>query len=86
VYLWVFYFCPEGEENMPTYDYKCPECGHAEERFHGIKEVLEIKCPSCEGAILEKLISGGAGIVFKGEGWTPTFHNRAGKKPKKSTS
>ena len=35
---------------MPTYDYKCEECGTVVEIIHGIKEdtLTEIDCPSCK--------------------------------------
>ena len=53
---------------MPTYDYKCNDCEHIFEEFHKITEDPEIFCPKC-GAKSRRLISGGAGIVFKGSGF-----------------
>lgn len=68
---------------MPTYDYRCPKCGHTVERFHSISKVLEEKCPSCGGANLDKLISGGGGILFRGSGFYHTDYKM--KKPNKPT-
>jgi len=53
---------------MPTYDYKCPECSVKFEKFHGISESPDVKCPKC-GTSSTKQIGGGAGIMFKGSGF-----------------
>lgn len=57
---------------MPTYDYRCAACGHALEIFHGISEKPRRTCPKCKKPKLERLISAGAGIVFKGSGFYQT--------------
>jgi putative FmdB family regulatory protein len=54
---------------MPTYDYRCAACGHALEIFHGISEKPRKTCPKCKKPKLERLISAGAGLVFKGSGF-----------------
>ncbi|MBK7645489.1 MAG: zinc ribbon domain-containing protein [Planctomycetes bacterium] len=54
---------------MPTYDYRCKACGHALEIFHGITEKPRKTCPKCKKQKLERLISAGAGLVFKGSGF-----------------
>ena len=54
---------------MPTYDYRCAACGHALEIFHGISEKPRRTCPKCKKPKLERLISAGAGLVFKGSGF-----------------
>ncbi|RKY89865.1 zinc ribbon domain-containing protein [candidate division KSB1 bacterium] len=56
---------------MPTYDYKCVRCGHVFEVFHGMNEIPQIKCPIC-GAVAEKMIGAGAGLIFKGSGFYVT--------------
>ena len=54
---------------MPTYEYKCGNCGHRFEKFFTkITESSSIECPRCDG-LAERLISGGAGLVFKGSGF-----------------
>jgi putative FmdB family regulatory protein len=56
---------------MPTYDYKCRRCGYNFEEFQSIlAEPLKI-CPRCKGPV-ERLISPGAGLIFKGSGFYET--------------
>lgn len=42
---------------MPTYDYRCPVCGHTEEIFHSIKINPEYPCPDCEKKDTKVLMS-----------------------------
>jgi putative FmdB family regulatory protein len=64
---------------MPTYEYRCPK-GHTWEKFFPrISEQRKMRCPTC-GKMGERLISGGAGIVFKGSGFYATDYKRAGEK------
>ena len=54
---------------MPTYVYRCRECGHQFEHFEKMTSKRRSrKCPVCGGRG-ERLISGGAGFLFKGEGF-----------------
>ncbi|MFC1661903.1 FmdB family zinc ribbon protein [Gemmatimonadota bacterium] len=55
---------------MPTYEYRCPQ-GHLFERFQKISDKPEAECPTC-GEQAERLISGGAGFLFKGGGFYST--------------
>lgn len=65
---------------MPTYEYKCP-AGHRFEKFYPtMNDTQRVKCPTC-GKMAERLISGGAGLVFKGSGFYITDYKRAGEKP-----
>ena len=66
---------------MPTYDYKC-EKGHTFELFQSIKEKPKGKCPKC-GARAVRVISGGAGLIFKGSGFYITDYGKDGKGPRK---
>lgn len=52
---------------MPTYEYKCAE-GHRFERFQKMSDPPETECPDC-GADAQRILSGGAGFLFKGEGF-----------------
>ena len=54
---------------MPTYDYRCAQCGHTFEHFQSISSPLLRKCPKCGKPRLERLIGGGAGLLFKGSGF-----------------
>ena len=54
---------------MPTYDYKCADCGRVFEKFHGMNENPSVTCPECAGTHTARQVSLGAGIVFKGSGF-----------------
>ncbi len=71
---------------MPTYDYKCKACGHLFETMHGMTAPVLRKCPKCGKLKLERLISGGAGVIFKGSGFYETDYkqNRRGSEAAKS--
>ena len=56
---------------MPTYDYRCKGCGHVFELFHGMSEDPAPECPEC-GQACERVISGGAGLIFRGNGFYAT--------------
>ncbi|MDC7234645.1 MAG: zinc ribbon domain-containing protein [Spirochaetales bacterium] len=54
---------------MPTYDYKCENCGHLFEYFQSMADDPLTKCPDCEQDALKRLIGGGMGVIFKGSGF-----------------
>ena len=55
---------------MPTYEYKCNHCGVGFERFQSIKAQPVKDCPECEEkGTVSRLISGGAGFIFRGDGF-----------------
>jgi putative FmdB family regulatory protein len=58
----------EVQDKVPTYEYECPECKFRFEEFERMTASTEKDCPSC-GATAHRLISGGGGIIFKGEGF-----------------
>jgi putative FmdB family regulatory protein len=53
---------------MPTYEYRCNNCGHELEAFQKITEPALKLCPECNQEKLERLISGG-NFVLRGGGW-----------------
>ena len=53
---------------MPTYEYRCENCGHKFEAFQTMSEPPVEKCPVCNGKV-KRIISGGAGLIFKGSGF-----------------
>jgi len=55
---------------MPTYEYRCPD-GHHFELFQKMSEEPRAACPEC-GAMSERILSGGAGFLFKGDGFYAT--------------
>jgi putative FmdB family regulatory protein len=64
---------------MPTYSYSCPQCGHTYEKLQKITDDTRAKCPKC-GTRGERVITGGAGVVFKGSGFYETDYKRSGTK------
>lgn len=53
---------------MPTYEYECTRCGLITEEFKPMSAPRRQRCPECRGKV-ERLISGGTGILFKGSGF-----------------
>lgn len=77
---------------MPTYQYKCLKCDYRFEEFQLMTEQSLSQCPQCSGAV-ERLISGGAGFLFKGSGFYITDYrsekykkDAANDKPKPAAS
>ena len=60
---------------MPTYEYECRKCGHRFERFQSITAAPVKTCPECRGKVV-RLLSGGAGIIFKGSGFYQTDYKK----------
>ena len=67
---------------MPTYEFRCP-LGHEFERFYRTMGTAEAQtaCPEC-GQLAERLVSGGAGLVFKGSGFYLTDYGKDAHKKK----
>jgi putative FmdB family regulatory protein len=61
---------------MPTYEFRCPT-GHEFERFYRkISDAeAEVSCPEC-GAVAERQLSAGAGLLFKGSGFYLTDYGK----------
>ncbi len=64
---------------MPTYEYECKKCGKRFEIFQRITEPPKKRCPKCKGRIV-RLLSGGAGLIFKGSGFYITDYRSEGYK------
>ncbi|AKJ64512.1 FmdB family zinc ribbon protein [Kiritimatiella glycovorans] len=75
---------------MPTYEYECRKCGHHFEKFQRISDAPAKRCPKCRGAV-RRLLSAGAGVIFKGEGFYATdyrsesYRKRAAEEKKASS-
>ncbi|MGK9367706.1 FmdB family zinc ribbon protein [Melioribacter sp. Ez-97] len=71
---------------MPTYEYKCNDCGYLFEEFQKISDEPLSTCPKCGGAV-KRLIGPGAGPIFKGSGFYHTDYkvksNSSGKNDSK---
>jgi putative FmdB family regulatory protein len=61
---------------MPTYDYKCTKCEEMFEVFHKISDEPLKTCSVCGGELV-RLISGGLGVIFKGNGFYTTDYKKA---------
>ena len=64
---------------MATYEYKCTKCGDVFEATQKMSDDPLTKCPKCDGPV-ERLISGGTGLIFKGSGFYITDYKKAGAK------
>lgn len=70
---------------MPTYDYLCEACGFHFEQFQSITAEPLKKCPKCSGTV-RRLIGGGNGFLFKGNGFYITdYRSEKYKKEKQMT-
>jgi putative FmdB family regulatory protein len=63
---------------MPTYEYKCDACGNAFEKFQPMSAAPVKKCPKCGKNKVRRLISAGAGLIFKGSGFYITDYRDSG--------
>ena len=71
---------------MPTYEYKCLNCGHSFELFQSMSAEPVSKCYKCNGN-LKRLIGTGAGAIFKGSGFYQTdYKNTTAKSDTKSNN
>ncbi len=69
---------------MPTYEYK-REDGSTFEVMQKMSEDPLTACPTT-GQKVKRVISGGGGVVYKGEGWYVTDYKNGGKKSEKNSS
>jgi putative FmdB family regulatory protein len=69
---------------MPTYEYECEACGERFEYFQRITESPKTTCERCGGR-LEKLLSAGSGLIFKGSGFYITDYKRGNGSSKSSS-
>ncbi|MFC4242201.1 FmdB family zinc ribbon protein [Gryllotalpicola reticulitermitis] len=55
---------------MPTYSYKCTECGHAFDIVQSIADASLTACPNCGGTL--RKVFGLTGVTFNGSGFYRT--------------
>jgi putative FmdB family regulatory protein len=60
---------------MPTYQYKCNDCGVAFERFQHFSEEPVRVCPECDGVV--RRVIHPVGIIFKGSGFYVTDNKKS---------
>jgi putative FmdB family regulatory protein len=63
---------------MPTYEYQCDNCGAKFEEFQKMTDAPLKTCPKCKKkGKVHRLISAGAGFIFKGSGFYATDYRSA---------
>lgn len=55
---------------MPTYEYRCKDCGEHLEVVQSFKDDALTECPACGGGL--RKVFGNIGITFKGSGFYRT--------------
>ena len=68
---------------MPTYNYKCLSCNEKFVVFQNMNDKPISKCQYCSSTNVEKMISSGTGLIFKGSGFYLTDYKN--NKKNKST-
>lgn len=66
---------------MPTYQYRCENCEHTLQLFQSMSDEPARHCPACERDMLVRVITGGAGIIFKGSGFYVNDSKRSAQRP-----
>ena len=69
---------------MPTYIYRCNDCGHEFEVRQRMSDDSLTECPVCSGTV--RRIVGSVGIVFKGSGFYVTDNRNSNGKGRVQTT
>ena len=69
---------------MPTYEYRCKDCGEHLEVVQSFTDEALTECPNCAGSLRKVL--GNIGITFKGSGFYKTDSRKAAASSSKSDS
>ncbi len=64
---------------MPTYGYRCSDCGHQFEIQQRMSDEPLKVCPKCQGKLTKILYP--AGVIFKGSGFYTTDYKGSDKAP-----
>ena len=62
---------------MPTYEYRCRDCGHTFDAVQPMADDSLTVCPECGGAL--RKVFGAPMISFKGSGFYATDHGKKSK-------
>jgi putative FmdB family regulatory protein len=62
---------------MPTYQYRCTECGEDLEAFQKFSDAALTTCPTCGGQL--RKVFNPVGVVFKGSGFYRTDSRNGSK-------
>jgi putative FmdB family regulatory protein len=70
---------------MPTYGYRCGQCGHEFEIWQRMSDDPLLECPKCGGRLSKMLYP--VGVQFKGSGfYTTDYKNGNSGAPKPSST
>ena len=64
---------------MPTYAYRCADCGHAFDIYQQFSDEALSVCPECEGKL--RKVFGSLGVTFSGSGFYRTDSRTDSTKP-----
>ena len=68
---------------MPTYEYRCKDCGEHLEVVQSFTDDALTECPACGGSL--RKVFGNIGITFKGSGFYKTDSRKAAASASKSS-
>ena len=74
---------------MPTYDYICKDCGDRFDHFQSMSSPPLTRREGCESkdCNVERVVSGGTGLIFKGSGFYLTdYKNKKNKSNSESNT
>jgi putative FmdB family regulatory protein len=69
---------------MPTYEYRCRECGEHLEVVQSFSDDPLTECPACTGPL--RKVFNSVGIAFKGSGFYKNDSRKSSSSSKSSTS
>lgn len=69
---------------MPTYQYRCADCGNDLEAVQKFTDDPLTECPACGGGLRKRF--GAVGIVFKGSGFYATDNRTRGARSAASST
>jgi putative FmdB family regulatory protein len=62
---------------MPTYEYRCRDCGQSLEAVQAFTDDALTVCPNCSGSL--RKVFGNIGVTFKGTGFYKNDHGARAK-------
>jgi putative FmdB family regulatory protein len=65
------------DSHMPTYQYRCVDCGSELETVQKFSDPSLTDCPECDGTL--RKVYTAVGVVFKGSGFYATDNRTKGK-------
>lgn len=69
---------------MPTYAYRCADCGHVFDIYQSFNDDALTVCPECGGHLHKKF--GAVGVSFKGSGFYRTDSRSSSSGPAKKSA